>query len=123
MNKTLITSALAVLPLLLSTPANADLKINGGSGATPKEFPYFTSVYKYFKLNDFYRVSDFSCGGVIVAGHYLLSASHCFVENSTTGVPWWNGQDIGHQRPKKFSGGVVLNTVVDEDLIVGLETT
>ncbi|PQJ62507.1 trypsin-like serine protease [Photobacterium angustum] len=125
MNKTLITSALAVLPLLLSTPANADLKINGGSGATPKEFPYFTSVYKHFKYNDTSDVivADFSCGGVIVAGHYLLSASHCFVENSTTGVPWWNGQDIGNQRPKKFSGGVVLNTVVDEDLIVGLEAT
>ena len=119
MNKNLITSALAVLPLILSAPANADLKINGGSDTTPKEFPYFTSVYKHFKFDNTSEaiVADFTCGGVIVAGHYLISASHCFVEDSITGVPWWYGQEIGNQNPKKFSGGVMLDNVVDEDLI------
>ncbi|WP_060989212.1 trypsin-like serine protease [Photobacterium leiognathi] len=125
MNKNLIISVLAVLPLILAAPANADLKINGGSDTTPKEFPYFTSVYKHFKYNDTSDVivADFTCGGVIVAGHYLLSASHCFVEDSQTGVPWWDGQKIGNQHPKKLWGHELIDTIIDEDLIVGLETT
>lgn len=123
MKKIFFSSLCSIIPLLVSTQANADLKINGGTEAKVKEFPYFASLYlhssTHWNTNDLSR--RLGCGGVIIAGHYLLSAKHCFVENDIIGHPWWQDQLTGHQNPQDCNTSEQCK-IINEDIIVGYET-
>ncbi|KJG32121.1 GlyGly-CTERM sorting domain-containing protein [Photobacterium angustum] len=119
MNKTLITSALAVLPLMLSTSANADLKINGGSDTLEHEFPYFGVVYNNAAWDANEPATDISCGGVIIAGHYFVSAKHCFTDLGDD-FTWWEAKQPGHQRPSLWFNPV-KDKLVEADIVIGME--
>lgn len=116
MNKTLITSALAVLPLMLSASANADLKINGGSDTVASEFPYFGVVYNNAAWAASESATDISCGGVIIAGHYFVSAKHCFTDLGDD-FTWWESKEPGHQRPTPN----YTSKLVETDIVIGME--
>ncbi|KJF96268.1 hypothetical protein UB33_00460 [Photobacterium angustum] len=119
MNKTLVTSALAVLPLMLSASANADLKINGGSDTLENEFPYFGAVYLNAAWDANEPARDISCGGVVIAGHYFISAKHCFTDHGDD-FTWWEAKEPGHQRPTLWNNPV-KEKLIEADIVIGME--
>lgn len=92
--------------------ANGDLKINDGEHIEAGEYPYFSALTYDHIVQDWPSVVN--CGGVIIAGRYFLSATHCFAEGDDPN-PWWDGKAPGHQFPK------YLGYLVNANIVVGLE--
>ncbi|KZX69997.1 hypothetical protein A3712_09550 [Vibrio sp. HI00D65] len=92
--------------------ANGDLKINDGEHIEAGKYPYFSALTLDYVDYDF--PSRVNCGGVIIAGRYFLSATHCFAEGDSPD-PWWYGKLPGQQFPKE--GKLRLSA----NIVVGLE--
>ncbi len=117
MKKTLIASLITAIPLIISLPAHANYKVNGGTNTLENEFPYFGTVYKNVEWDASVPNRDISCGGVIIAGHYFVSAKHCFTDLGDD-FTWWETKEPGNQRPSlPYDTDIKLET----DIVVGME--
>lgn len=93
--------------------ANGDLKINDGEHIEAGEYPYFSALTYDHILQNWPSVVN--CGGVIIAGRYFLSATHCFAPGDDP-IPWWVGKAAGNQFPPQ-----IWNDPVNANIVVGLE--
>ncbi|MCG3866333.1 trypsin-like serine protease [Photobacterium sp. Ph6] len=119
MKKTLITSLITAIPLIISLPVHANYKINGGSDTLENEFPYFGAVFNNAAWDPTESAKEISCGGVIIAGHYFVSAKHCFTDLGDD-FTWWEAKEPGHQRPT-LDYNTVTNKLVETDIVIGME--
>ncbi|MEZ9426394.1 trypsin-like serine protease [Vibrio lentus] len=90
--------------------ANGDLKITDGEHIEEGKYPYFSALTTDYIEHDSFP-SNINCGGVIIAGRYFLSATHCFAKDDTP-TPWWSGKKPGHQFPENAFGALKANIVV-----------